>query len=150
MPRVRRGVSCMQRTASIAVSPYTYPGWTSRRDLIGTWPDQAATPLPVGCVCRNGCHGVQKRVSIAMGCRNGCTEPKTMARFRLNLDFTRRSMLPRYHDELHLDVMSSWMKLILRYAIWLAMDQAHDPHLARHCRRNMVGSPLRGIPTMVN
>jgi hypothetical protein len=42
-------------------------------------------------------------------------------------------MLPRDHNELHLDVVSSWMKLNLRYAIWLAMDQAHDPYLARHC-----------------
>jgi hypothetical protein len=26
----------------------------------------------------------------------------------------------------------------------------HDPYLARHCRRNMVGSLQRGIPMMVD
>jgi hypothetical protein len=42
------------------------------------------------------------------------------------------------------------MMLILRYTIWLAMDQRAHPYLARHYRGYVVGSSPKGIPTIVD
>jgi hypothetical protein len=59
---------------------------------------------------------------------------------------SRRNMLPK---DAYRGKRVAVVDVMKKIPIWFAWSP-HTPYLARHCRRDMVGSPPRGISTMVD